>query len=503
MRRRLTPLLGAIAVLAPAAPALADDRYAAPSATGDCSQADPCSLTTAVTGAADGDRVLLTGGPYPFTATLEVDRAITVRPAGDDPIALTKATPGAILQVTAGATLQRLQLTGPDTVLEVTATATDAQLGGISVTQSGGTGPAADLAAPGLFAFGFTAAAAPGGTGIRVAGEDARVAVCDSRGGAVGVELTTESTLELCRVQGAAEGVRMTGGDPRVVNSRVVSDAGVAVRATGVAGADLLHVTALAGESGTALRADGSARVLVRNSILEAGGDDVDAGDADVTFDHVNAGGAEGVGVQEASPQLDAEGRPQPGSPVVDAGVADARIGSVDLDGAARVSGCAPDLGAFELQTACVAPPPPPPPPPPAPPVVVQQQPVQLPGLLVGDFTDPVLRALQVRVDARRRLVATLTGTEPMIVRFVVEKRVDGRRAGGRCVRGARKGKRCSRWVVVRRVTRRLQDGEQRARLGSAPLSRGVYRITARGQDAARNPSPRRRDTVRVRAKRG
>ncbi|MCW3015445.1 MAG: hypothetical protein JWO02_2537 [Solirubrobacterales bacterium] len=67
-RRILVLALGACA-LTPAA-AEAATRYAAPAGTGSCASASPCSMDTAVTGAAIGDEVIITPGAYTISSTL-------------------------------------------------------------------------------------------------------------------------------------------------------------------------------------------------------------------------------------------------------------------------------------------------------------------------------------------------------------------------------------------------------------------------------------------------
>ncbi len=50
-----------------------------------------------------------------------------------------------------------------------------------------------------------------------------------------------------------------------------------------------------------------------------------------------------------ADPKLDGGGKPLEGSPLIDAGTALSELGSLDLDGNARVQGAATDIGAFEV----------------------------------------------------------------------------------------------------------------------------------------------------------
>ncbi len=79
MRRVL--LVAAVVLLALPASALGATRYASPAggATGSCGQADPCSLTYAVTGATGGDEVIVTPGEYPVAETIEATVPLTIR----------------------------------------------------------------------------------------------------------------------------------------------------------------------------------------------------------------------------------------------------------------------------------------------------------------------------------------------------------------------------------------------------------------------------------------
>lgn len=330
------------------------------------------------------------------------------------------------------------------------------------------------------------------------------------------LRVSASARIERLGLSGPGTPLELDGGGPAVINTAVVATGpNPAIRALGTSAARLLHVTAVS--EGVALSVAGNGTLTARNSILRGGGaTDVDADPSDVGFDHTAVRGFPGTGNVTADPLLGVSLVPSAGSPVIDAGVADADAGEVDMLGQQRVSRCAlPDLGAIEVQASC--PPPPddgdgdgdggdggqtPPPPPPAgggqqPPPVVQRPTVVLKGLLEGDFTDPTLGRLRVTASKKRRLTARLTASEGVLVRFVIEKRVDGRRQGSSCVRGAKKGRRCTRWVVVRRVSRSIRSGSARVTLGGA-LRPGTYRVSARGQDAWRNTSAREVATVRV-----
>ena len=63
-RRTVVPVLAVACTLIAAPPAAATQRYASPAGAGDCSQANPCSIQTAVGSAGMGDEVIVTPGDY-------------------------------------------------------------------------------------------------------------------------------------------------------------------------------------------------------------------------------------------------------------------------------------------------------------------------------------------------------------------------------------------------------------------------------------------------------
>jgi hypothetical protein len=138
---------------------------------------------------------------------------------------------------------------------------------------------------------------------------------------------------------------------------------------------DLHNVTAVAGVGGVALDVvDGCAggctlAVSAENSIFQSGGDDVSSNGHGagyhpvVSLTHSNyrlhspddwIGYPTTQGNQSDPPLFvnptSGDFREKPGSPTVNAGAASPLIGDTDLAGAARRSGSAPDIGAFELQ---------------------------------------------------------------------------------------------------------------------------------------------------------
>lgn len=82
-------LLGALIAMAIVAPAASADtqRYASPSGVdaADCSPANPCSITKAVSSASAGDEVIVAPGDYQLTKTLATPAQITIRGVAGQP----------------------------------------------------------------------------------------------------------------------------------------------------------------------------------------------------------------------------------------------------------------------------------------------------------------------------------------------------------------------------------------------------------------------------------
>lgn len=142
-------------------------------------------------------------------------------------------------------------------------------------------------------------------------------------------------------------------------------------------------------------------------------------------------------------------------------------------------------------------PPAPPPPPPPPPPGGGSGPP--------ADRTAPritVARLARTAVTAGTRPALQLTLSEPAAVTATVTQRVPGRRAGGTCRPGGRRGTRCT--ATVTRATLRLKGtaGTSTLRLALQRLKPGTYRIAIVARDAAGNRSAARSLTLTVRAAR-
>jgi hypothetical protein len=158
-----------------------------------------------------------------------------------------------------------------------------------------------------------------------------------------------------------------------------------------------------------------------------------------------------------------------PGSPAIDAGVADASAAPLDLDGHARVQGGAPDLGAFETTTAGGG----------------------GPGGRGGSGPNahPAARLSGLRltpsrshVDGRAKIHFTLDGAAK--VKLTFQRLVGGHRKGRRCVSGKGHGEHCT----ILRSAGRFDVPHGKAgpntilflgRVNGKALRAGRYRLTA------------------------
>jgi hypothetical protein len=234
----------------------------------------------------------------------------------------------------------------------------------------------------------------------------------------------------------------------------------------------------------------------MRNSIVSGDLYDLDLyfggiGPGNVAADHSNfdvfnqaAGTAltQGPGNQTAPPLfVDAAGgnyREAAGSPTIDAGTAEG-VSAADLDGNPRALGAAPDIGAFELV------------PPPVSPVLRLGEIVSLrvsPKRFHPARSAPVHSCFQRyadRIPGPRCARFEFELTAPGAVAFTVERRLPGRRSGGKCRRPIRANKtkpRCARFRAVPGVLHR--DGVAGANsftfsgwLGRKKLKAGPYRL--------------------------
>jgi hypothetical protein len=297
------------------APVTADAvvRYADPGSadtTGDCTVL-PCRLDRAISVAAAYDSVQLAGGTYNVSYPVAATNLIDVYGApGEQTSRVIGTGASATIAMTWGGTLSNV----------------------------------------------YVSASASGQYALDLKAVNADRVVAEATGGAHAINL----------VSAAAPGTWLRNS---VAN--VTSGTGTAVNISGTGvnrSTTLLNVTALS-PGGTAIAAGGSAPITIRNTIAR-GSVDI-SGSPAISYSNYRTAKATGVtpgaGDQTASDPIfviEAAGdlRPGDGSPTIDAGAADAAIGTADVAGATRTVGAAIDIGANERQ---VAPPPPPPPPPP------------------------------------------------------------------------------------------------------------------------------------------
>ena len=436
-------VVACIALLAFPTAAQAAQRYAAPGAAGvECTKPEPCNLADAINGASANDEVIVTAGDYTVTgAPINVvygGLQIHGDPAGPMP--------------RVGAELGGLPA--------INMNAPDSSLSYIEVVNRETEG------------IGVRCGSASWVEGVRATGIGE---------GAAGLVQFQECLVRdsLLRGEGtnslAIESLALAAGEPPSVVRNVTAIAsgensvGIQARYTGGAG--------------------GHHTLVLTNSIASGGRFDLRGEDAlqgpgviDVSnsnFDSVSADGAASVtgpANQLAPPLFVNAGvgdyREAPGSPTIDAG-SPTGIGPLDLAGNPRTLGTAPDIGAFEFVPA---------------------------GAPAGALTSlsvspksfrPLPHAGQLvsrpSAKSRRGAIVSYGLTAAATVEFVVERRLPGRRVGGRCRRQttANRGKkRCARHGRPRgAVTERGAAGQNSfrfdGRVSGRALKPGKYRLVA------------------------
>jgi hypothetical protein len=302
-------LLGgcALALLALAPSAQAATRYAAPAGTGSaCAATAPCAVAEAVSGAAGGDEVVLAGGDYDVAATLKATVSLTIQGVAGQPrprlIGATSLTTDT-LHLSAGGTARHLEIQGRGS-------------SGAALRLRGAVGEDLVLLSTSETGAAAILKASPGGTLLRDT-----LAVCRACGD--GALAFKDDQNQDHGTATAAAVTAVSAGSSAAVHS-TVQDGTVT----------LVDVTASGDDADVTGLADSPVRVSY-SAFRRAASRGLSDGDGNVgpaTF--VDAAGGD---YHQAA-----------GSVTLDAGVADPRAGAVDLDGAPRVAGSAPDIGAYE-----------------------------------------------------------------------------------------------------------------------------------------------------------
>ncbi|HEV3229142.1 MAG TPA: choice-of-anchor Q domain-containing protein [Solirubrobacteraceae bacterium] len=285
-------------------------RYASSTSTdttGACTESAPCRIDHAIGDATSGDRVIVEPGNYHVSSTLTAGVPIDLHGQQGRPFPHLIGDPGL-----AGSTLHLEG--GAVSRLYVETAAPD----GLALDLEGGTASQLILVASGG----------------------------DHEGGAVTLESSPNGTVlrdSVARVvgsEGEAIELKEGGGTVAVVN-----------------------VTAVGGSNTTGLESK-ALSATVENSVISGGAYDLKVMDGTLTARYSNfraspsiSPGVTDGGHNQIAPPLfvdapNGDYHQQAGSPTIDAGVADPLAGPVDLDGLNRVSGPAPDIGAYEHQVA-------------------------------------------------------------------------------------------------------------------------------------------------------
>jgi hypothetical protein len=435
--------IASLVVLAIAPAAQAAQRFAAPAGTGgECTQAKPCELSSAVGGASAGDEVIVTTGTYTVKGSIFFPPATNVQVHGD-----------------LSGPMPRINAAFPGPVFFMNRTGDSLSYLEIENDADGGAG-----------ALCYNSKL-----------ERVRVNVVGSSGVGAAEEIDCAIRNSLFHVAGTgAVGIRAFGRTP--------SPSSASAR----------NVTAIVSGSGSkgALATweepvPGSFSLELENSIVRGAETDLKAfgngkGTANIAVDHSNyvtvleEGGAKviaGAGNQTTPPLFvdkeNSDFREAAGSPTIDAGIA-GELGPLDLAGNTRIQGAAPDIGAYEATPAPALPA------------------AQLQSLKVAPSSFRAAKSGGAVVSAKGKKAKGPIGTKVTYslsgagtVDFTVEQLTTGRKAGGRCVKQtpANKGKKkCD-------LAKKLKGGfsatgatgqngfKFSGRIGKKALKEGRYRL--------------------------
>jgi hypothetical protein len=449
----------AAASLAPTASAAAQ-RYASPGGNGDCSAANPCSITDAIEGAKAGDEVIVTPGDYQPPGSISDHAKVTIHGVAGQPRPRLHFGGAGRLWVQFGSTLRYVEVIRPssNTALSTKSAVVDQ----VIVRAAGDSAVGAASVESSTVRNSIFVASGPNGRAI--------TAIANGAG----------NNTVLRNVTAIA-----TAGDGVAVEARAQS--GPASNAT----IGAVNVIARGGPSGASF----SART------------DSSGAQASVAVGHSNYGGGSlakigtnttilSGGYNQASTPVfvnaaDGNYRQAAGSPTIGAGLDDPKNGELDVDGDARATGKT-DIGADEFAPTPTQPPTSPPPTAPPPATPPQSTPPQSTPPPVGSF-------------AGVRLVSTKLTTAG---RFITLKLSCPAATVGRCTghtklttRRRRSGTRAAATVGLGRARFSIAAGKQaRVRLRASRARRRLLgrtpRLRGRATSAARDAAGRSVTTV-------
>jgi hypothetical protein len=557
MRRFAVPLLAALALIVPQQALAAGDFYASQAGGGDCSEASPCSLDTAITQAeaASGGNVRVVGA-LTRTTTLELP------PGGTSPIRLIGSGTGdggtlfdtgasTAVNVNKGSSIENVHVrttTGTGVNLDYGGTVSTSVVEGHTGVNSvfgDGTAVTATVDRTTITATNTAVSLGNGTTGQTLVVRDSSLngpnGVFAAAGTPVGVVVernTIDSTNtgiyhvanSAAPMSASSNVIHMTG--PGATGIRVSGQPATdSLRGNTIDGADTT------GESrGIFVESPNTGDVptltaVVRDSIVRGFAHDLRAGQGDppgtidVATSNFATSTAEPAAPGPAGVITDSGGNVNvdPGwvdraardyrlgatSPLIDAGgtgqLADGESATDRAGGARIVDGnrdgtAARDMGAFEF-----VPPPLPPPPDTAAPVFSSAS--LLRAVFRVDRTGPaeVVVTAGKRRRARKGTRFRYTLSEAARVVFTVDRVRPGRRVGKRCRKPSRKNrgrKRCKRYTRAGRFAALSPAGPNTrsfsGRIGRRALKPGRYRATLVATDAAGNRSAAKRLRFRV-----
>jgi hypothetical protein len=440
----------------------ADQRYAAPGGSGpkaECPQANPCSLKDAVEGADNGDEVTVTGGTYTLGAGIVSPEGSNVDIHGDF-----------------GAPMPRVMASMVGPVLPVYTTGSRVRY--LEVVNE------APEFAGGIYChIGVTVERV-----VSIVGGKNSTALRPQN------SCTVRDSLALASGQEAVA-LRAAGFFPGYT--------GVVRNVTALASG--LESTGVTSSYENAFAEPGSYKLDLRNSIAAGNGADILAvtkppgpGNivvANSNFDKAVATGTATIfdaGANQTAPPLfvNAAGgdyREAAGSPTIDAGAADAQIGSLDLAGNPRSLAAAPDIGAFEV----------------VPPSVLPLAAGEIQSLSLAPHKFRAAGAGEAIISAAKKAKAPIGATvtyslsTAATVTFSVERRLPGRKLGKRCVKQTkanRTKRKCSRFKPVKgSFTHSGQAGAKSfkfsGRIGGKGLKPGSYRLVGKTGPVSRTAS--------------